>query len=170
MRLIAKVQSPTCDKSVTRYVTAIAEWGSVPWRENKASRDLLCSASSSNPTWNSITRGNLSSRKAIAAPSTPCKRGDAEKSTHRMAVIRHTIAPLRAVRCIRQPAMRSFSVTARRQGGGGGESQFDPPGGWLWGIKPGEKPEPEGWEWPMYIFCGSLVVAGVALAFKPDTR
>ncbi|KAK3191430.1 hypothetical protein K4F52_002641 [Lecanicillium sp. MT-2017a] len=86
-----------------------------------------------------------------------------------MAIIRHTIAPLRAVRCARQPAMRSFSVTARRQGGGGGESQFDPPSGWLWGIKPGEKAEPEGWEWPMYIFCGSLVVAGVALAFKPDT-
>ncbi|UKZ53919.1 hypothetical protein TrVGV298_007721 [Trichoderma virens] len=44
-----------------------------------------------------------------------------------------------------------------------------PPGGWLWGIKPGEKPEPEGWEWPMYLFGASLLVTGVALAFKPDT-
>ncbi|OAA63858.1 NADH:ubiquinone oxidoreductase 11.6kD subunit [Cordyceps fumosorosea ARSEF 2679] len=89
-----------------------------------------------------------------------------------MAILRHSIAPLRAVRCARQPvaAVRSFSVTANRRGGGhGNESQFEPPSGWLWGIKPGEKPEPEGWEWPMYIFCGSLVVAGVALAFKPDT-
>lgn len=88
-----------------------------------------------------------------------------------MAILRHSIAPLRAVRCTRQPvaAMRTFSVSANRRGGGG-ESQFDPPTGWLWGIKPGEKPEPEGWEWPMYLFCGSLVVTGVALAFKPDTR
>jgi hypothetical protein len=88
-----------------------------------------------------------------------------------MALIRHTA---RAVRCVRAPATassRAFSVTTRRQGGGhGNESQFDPPGGWLWGIKPGEKPEPEGWEWPMYVFCGSLVLTGVALAFKPDTR
>lgn len=85
-----------------------------------------------------------------------------------MAIIRHTAAPLRAVRCLRQPvATRSFSVTARRQGGG---AQFEPPSGWLWGIKPGEKPEPEGWEWPMYLFCGSLLVATAAIAFKPDTR
>jgi hypothetical protein len=67
-------------------------------------------------------------------------------------------------------ASRSLSVTARRHGGGhGNESQFDAPGGWLWGIKPGEKPESEGWEWPMYIFFGSLIATGVALAYKPDT-
>ncbi|TQS31644.1 hypothetical protein Golomagni_08068 [Golovinomyces magnicellulatus] len=84
-----------------------------------------------------------------------------------MAIIRHAVAPLRAIRCARQPAtMRTLSVTARRQGGG---AQFDPPSGWLWGIKPGEKVESEGWEWPMYLFCGSLVVTGIALAFKPDT-
>ncbi|KAJ3494348.1 hypothetical protein NLG97_g4140 [Lecanicillium saksenae] len=55
-----------------------------------------------------------------------------------MAILRHSIAPLRAVRCARQPAaaMRSFSVTANRRGGGHGND---------------------------------LVVAGVALAFKPDT-
>lgn len=153
-------------------MTSIAKWSRTlaGAHEKQTSRDLLCSESSSNPQRTSITRDNLSSRKAIEAPSTPRKRGDADKTTHRMAIIRHTIAPLRAVRCVRQPTMRPFSVTARRQGGGGGESQFDAPGGWLWGIKPGEKPEPEGWEWPMYIFCGSLVVAGVALAFKPDTR
>merc|ERR1712000_294356 len=45
----------------------------------------------------------------------------------------------------------------------------DPPTGWLWGVKPGEKPEPEGWEWPMYIFCGSIVVTAIAMAYKPDT-
>ncbi|CAH0052725.1 unnamed protein product [Clonostachys solani] len=80
----------------------------------------------------------------------------------------------RSARCVRQTAptttittARSFSLTTRRQGGGG--QQWDPPTGWLWGIKPGEKPEPEGWEWPMYIFCGALAAATVALAFKPDT-
>jgi hypothetical protein len=90
-----------------------------------------------------------------------------------MAPLRH--AAVRSVRCLRQPvtttttltSTRNLSITARRQGGGG--SHFDPPTGWLWGIKPGEKPEPEGWEWPMYLFCGSLVLTGVALAFKPDT-
>lgn len=88
-----------------------------------------------------------------------------------MALIRHAAAPLRSVRCVRHSgaaATRSFSVSSRRQGGGG-HQQFDPPTGWLWGIKPGEKAEPEGWEWPMYIFCGSLIATGVALAFKPDT-
>ncbi len=88
-----------------------------------------------------------------------------------MTVLRHAAAPLRSIRCVRQSATstnatRSFSLTTRRQGGG---QQFDPPSGWLWGIKPGEKPEPEGWEWPMYIFCGSLIATGIALAFKPDT-
>ncbi|KAH8722097.1 ESSS subunit of NADH:ubiquinone oxidoreductase-domain-containing protein [Ilyonectria robusta] len=86
-----------------------------------------------------------------------------------MAIIRHAAAPLRAARCVRQPASaRAFSVTARRRGGHG-ESQFEPPSGWLWGIKPGEKAEPEGWEWPMYFFFGSLAATGLALAFKPDT-
>ena len=92
-----------------------------------------------------------------------------------MAIIRNAAAPLRTVRCLRQPRLtslpsRSFSITARQQGGHGNESPWDPPSGWLWGIRPGEKVESEGWEWPMYIFCGSIVVAGVALAFKPDTR
>jgi hypothetical protein len=86
-----------------------------------------------------------------------------------MALLRHTAAPLRAVRCVRQPTVsRALSVTARRNGGGHG-SQYDPPTGWLWGVRPGEKPETEGWEWPMYIFGASLVLTGVALAFRPDT-
>ncbi|KAI5467736.1 ESSS subunit of NADH:ubiquinone oxidoreductase-domain-containing protein [Mariannaea sp. PMI_226] len=87
-----------------------------------------------------------------------------------MALIRQAVAPLRAARCVRLPASaaRPFSMTTQRRGGHG-ESQFDPPSGWLWGVKPGEKAEPEGWEWPTYIFIGSLVATGVALAFKPDT-
>ena len=50
------------------------------------------------------------------------------------------------------------------------ESHYDPPGGWLWGIRPGEKYEKEGWEGIfIYGFFGSVIVAGIAYAFKPDT-
>ncbi|KZZ91446.1 hypothetical protein AAL_06682 [Moelleriella libera RCEF 2490] len=97
-----------------------------------------------------------------------------------MGLSRTWVAPLRGGARLQQhhscSAARWFSASTRRAGGGGGSddhghhgSQFEPPTGWLWGIKPGEKAEPEGWEWPMYVFGGSLVVAAVALAFKPDT-
>jgi hypothetical protein len=47
---------------------------------------------------------------------------------------------------------------------------YDPPGGWLWGLRPGEKYEKEGWEGLFYYgFYGSFVVAAIAYAFKPDT-
>ncbi|PBP19818.1 hypothetical protein BUE80_DR009290 [Diplocarpon rosae] len=50
------------------------------------------------------------------------------------------------------------------------DDHFDPPSGWLFGVKPGEKAEKEGWEgiW-IYGFFGSLGLAAVAYAFKPDT-
>jgi hypothetical protein len=49
-------------------------------------------------------------------------------------------------------------------------SQYDSPTGWLFGVKPGEKYKPEGWEnLFFYGFCGSLAVFAVAYAFKPDT-
>jgi ESSS subunit of NADH:ubiquinone oxidoreductase (complex I) len=69
---------------------------------------------------------------------------------------------------------RTLSTTAPRLSEGDhadeDEPPYDPPGGWLWGIPPGEKYEKEGWEnlfW--YGFYGSLGVAGVAYCFKPDT-
>jgi len=50
------------------------------------------------------------------------------------------------------------------------EDHYDPPSGWLFGVKPGEKPERESWELVFYWgFCGSLALAVVAYAFKPDT-
>ena len=55
-------------------------------------------------------------------------------------------------------------------GHGEHESHYDPPGGWLWGIRPGEKYEKEGWEnlfW--YGFCGSWVVAVGLYVMKEDT-
>ncbi|ORY16692.1 ESSS subunit of NADH:ubiquinone oxidoreductase, partial [Clohesyomyces aquaticus] len=50
------------------------------------------------------------------------------------------------------------------------ESKYDPPSGWLWGVKPGEKYEKEGWEtvyfWGMGI---SVTLLVVGYAYKPDT-
>lgn len=51
----------------------------------------------------------------------------------------------------------------------GHESHYDPPGGWLWGIRPGEKAEREGWEIPFYIMCAGYVVAVIAYTMKEDT-
>lgn len=51
----------------------------------------------------------------------------------------------------------------------GHESHYDPPGGWLWGIRPGEKVEREGWEIPFYIMCAGYVVAIIAYSMKEDT-
>lgn len=65
-------------------------------------------------------------------------------------------------------AVRSFSASTAKKSGGA--PQFDPPTGWLFGVKPGEKYQKEGWEdlwyWGYY---GGLVVFIIAYAFKPDT-
>jgi ESSS subunit of NADH:ubiquinone oxidoreductase (complex I) len=67
---------------------------------------------------------------------------------------------------------RPLSTTEQRSSSDGGDhgSHYDPPGGWLWGIRPGEKYEKEGWEnLFFYGFYGSIGLAVVAYAFKPDT-
>ncbi|KAI2610279.1 ESSS subunit of NADH:ubiquinone oxidoreductase [Hypoxylon fragiforme] len=81
---------------------------------------------------------------------------------------------VRATRALQhsQPAAaittRSFSATARAPSSHG--PQYDPPTGWLWGLKPGEKYQREGWEIPFfYGFCGSIAIFAVAYGFKPDT-
>ncbi|KAI9814384.1 MAG: hypothetical protein M1827_003240 [Pycnora praestabilis] len=75
----------------------------------------------------------------------------------------------------RQPSTsRAASTSAHDDGhdadAHGHESHYDPPSGWLWGIPPGEKKEKEGWEgiW-IYGFFGSLGLAVVGYAYKPDT-
>lgn len=68
-------------------------------------------------------------------------------------------------------ATRAFSSTsAQKAADHAHEDHYDPPSGWLFGVKPGEKAEKEGWEniW-VYGFFGSLGLAAVAYAFKPDT-
>jgi hypothetical protein len=73
----------------------------------------------------------------------------------------------------RTPLQASFSTSSQAKAADHGahhEDHYDPPSGWLWGVKPGEKYQKEGWEtiW-MWGFFGSLGLAVVAYAFKPDT-
>lgn len=70
-----------------------------------------------------------------------------------------------------QQAVRQFSKTAAVKGAAAGhEDHYDSPSGWLWGVKPGEKAEEEGWEKLMYWgFGGSMLFGVVGYAFKPDT-
>lgn len=51
----------------------------------------------------------------------------------------------------------------------GHDSHYDPPGGWLWGLRPGEKAPKEGWEYPFYAMVAGLMVATVAYTMKEDT-
>jgi hypothetical protein len=65
----------------------------------------------------------------------------------------------------------AFSTTQRTKAADHAhEDHYDPPSGWLFGVKPGETKEKEGWEtiW-VWGFFGSLGLAVVAYAFKPDT-
>lgn len=65
---------------------------------------------------------------------------------------------------------QGFSTRSSLRGGAGHGDPYDPPSGYLFGVKPGQKYVKEGWEniW-YYGFIGSLLVAGVAYIFKPDT-
>jgi hypothetical protein len=68
-------------------------------------------------------------------------------------------------------ATRAFSSTQPSKAADHAhEDHYDPPSGWLFGVKPGEKAEKEGWEtvW-VWGFFGSLGLGAVAYAFKPDT-
>jgi hypothetical protein len=68
-------------------------------------------------------------------------------------------------------AARAFSTSKPQQAADHAhEDHYDPPSGWLFGVKPGEKAEKEGWEtvW-IWGFFGSLGLGVVAYAFKPDT-
>lgn len=89
----------------------------------------------------------------------------------RGAAVRQAVLATRACRQTTAVRARTFATTPARQGGGHGHGpEFDPPTGWLFGVRPGEKAEKEGWEGLAYYgFCGSLVAFGIAYAFKPDT-
>jgi len=63
------------------------------------------------------------------------------------------------------------STAARSAGDHAHEDQYDSPSGWLFGVKPGEKYENEGWEnvW-YYGFFGSCLFGVIGYCYKPDTR
>ncbi|KAF2496746.1 hypothetical protein BU16DRAFT_447543, partial [Lophium mytilinum] len=66
---------------------------------------------------------------------------------------------------------RSISTSqSLRSGSHAQEDHYDPPSGWLFGVRPGEKYQNEGWEkvW-VYGFFGSLALGVVGYAYKPDT-
>lgn len=77
---------------------------------------------------------------------------------------------LRACSLLRTPrTAQGFSTRSNLRAADHGD-HYDPPTGWLFGVKPGQKYQKEGWEnmW-YYGFIGSLLAAGVAYVFKPDT-
>ncbi|KAH6617950.1 ESSS subunit of NADH:ubiquinone oxidoreductase-domain-containing protein [Chaetomium sp. MPI-SDFR-AT-0129] len=89
------------------------------------------------------------------------------RPTARLAATASAAATRSATTTTASASSRFFSTTQRRAGGG---MQYDPPTGWLWGVRPGEKYQNEGWENIFYFgFCGSLGVFAIAYAFKPDT-
>jgi hypothetical protein len=84
------------------------------------------------------------------------------------AATRAAAAAPSAMALVPAARLRHFSTTPRRAAGGG--MQYDPPSGWLWGVRPGEKYQNEGWEGPFfYGLWGSFLVFAVAYAWKPDT-
>lgn len=86
--------------------------------------------------------------------------------------VRLQIVPnLTAARAQQLQQRSIFSTPIRRVGDHAHEDHYDPPTGWLWGVKPGEKYENEGWEnvW-FYGFFGSLLFGVVGYCYKPDTR
>jgi len=69
---------------------------------------------------------------------------------------------------IRRPLSSS---QAFRSAEGSHEEHYDAPGGWLFGVKPGEKYQNEGWENVfIYGFFGTLAFGVVGYCYKPDTR
>jgi hypothetical protein len=69
----------------------------------------------------------------------------------------------------RTTTTRSFTQSTFKRSGDG--PSYDPPSGWLFGVKPGEQYEKEGWEGAMFWgFGGACAFGVVAYAFKPDTR
>ncbi|KAF2767965.1 hypothetical protein EJ03DRAFT_328697 [Teratosphaeria nubilosa] len=66
---------------------------------------------------------------------------------------------------------RQFSASAARSAGDHAhEDHYETPNGWLWGVKPGDKYEGEGWENIfMYGFFGSLLFGLLGYCYKPDT-
>ena len=88
--------------------------------------------------------------------------------------LRLLTTPRVRLQILTNPALRQhrpIATTPALRSSDAHEDHYDPPGGWLWGEKPGEKYEPEGWEnvW-YYGFIGSILFGVVGYCYKPDTR
>lgn len=94
---------------------------------------------------------------------------------HPTRLVRASRAPLQILAAPRSHARRqqplSSTAAPRAEHAEGHEDQYDPPGGWLWGVKPGEKYQKQGWEGVfIYGFFGSLLFGLVGYCYKPDTK
>lgn len=144
-------------QSGTTYSTSVAPL-------NRASIDNFRSPTS--PRFNSCHHHDThNDTMPVPRPSVALRAANSITTQSSRAVL----APSPSAHC---QSTRTLSSTSSRAAAdhGAHEDHYDPPSGWLWGIKPGEKPEKEGWEniylWGMF---GSLGLAAVAYAFKPDT-
>ncbi|KAF1356909.1 ESSS subunit of NADH:ubiquinone oxidoreductase-domain-containing protein [Delphinella strobiligena] len=67
-------------------------------------------------------------------------------------------------------AQRSLSSTSQLRSADSHGDHYNPPGGWLFGVKPGEKYQNEGWETVFYWgFFGSMAFGIIGYCYKPDT-
>ncbi|KAK1074708.1 hypothetical protein LTR12_008915 [Friedmanniomyces endolithicus] len=71
---------------------------------------------------------------------------------------------------IQQQRPLSYTAALKSNDSHAHEDQYESPSGWLFGVKPGEKYENEGWEnvW-FYGFGGSLLFGVIGYCYKPDT-
>ncbi|KAF2154788.1 hypothetical protein K461DRAFT_311188 [Myriangium duriaei CBS 260.36] len=92
-----------------------------------------------------------------------------------MTPLRYSLASrATALRALPKPqihrAIRPLSTSQSLRSASSHEDHYDPPGGWLWGQRPDEKYEKEGWEglWT-YGFFGAMAFMVVGYCYKPDT-
>lgn len=150
------------------------KWGG-PWTEPVTSDDTTRPG---RQTTTPTTRSQPP--RALALPSTHTP--DTHPQTATMSLLRTSRllttsrARLQIVPNLTAAATRAgsrpFSSTIARSGGDHAhENRYDPPGGWLFGVKPGEQYENEGWEkvW-FYGFGGCMAFMVIGYCYKPDTR
>lgn len=115
-----------------------------------------------------------SSLALYTSPTTSISPGSDDLYSSSTPVLNMTARPLSHIlrsRCLlRKPqSAHNFSTRSSLRAADHGD-HYDPPTGWLFGVKPGHKYVKEGWEGIWYYgFIGSLLVTGVAYVFKPDT-
>jgi hypothetical protein len=112
---------------------------------------------------------HLLSSEARLSPTMPLIRRLSPSAATEFLVPRKCTRPFPRTATASQLQKRSLSSTAVQRAGHA--PHYDQPGGWLWGVPPGQKPKRESWETMWYWgYLGAFGVTVVAYAFKPDTR